>query len=228
MRRAPAISPLGASLGDELSAADTDLDRLIANKGSQPIRHSALRVAGDRDHDGVQLEVLSTARHSTHATPRVRALPTGFAVTTKCSWPPKAVDEPSSTTCPPHRLRHFLFTWLKTQGIDDRRRPDPALLGPCLSHQPGDLLPHRPRRRSGELRQGHRPLPRLTGPSTLPHEVTLRERQSNRLTSNQRFQRRQPTIAGIDNHGPWPGIRSLRPSSPPIHGRTSIMIPLGS
>jgi integrase/recombinase XerD len=20
---------------------------------------------------------------------------------------------------PPHRLRHFLFTWLKTQGIDD-------------------------------------------------------------------------------------------------------------
>jgi integrase/recombinase XerD len=24
---------------------------------------------------------------------------------------------------PPHRLRHFLFTWLKTQGIDDALIP---------------------------------------------------------------------------------------------------------
>ena len=29
---------------------------------------------------------------------------------------------------PPHRLRHFLFTWLKTQGIDD------ALIQPCSGH----------------------------------------------------------------------------------------------
>ena len=32
------------------------------------------------------------------------------------------------TTCPPHRLRHFLFTWLKTQGIDD------ALIQPYSGH----------------------------------------------------------------------------------------------
>jgi integrase/recombinase XerD len=30
---------------------------------------------------------------------------------------------------PPHRLRHFLFTWLKTQGIDD------ALIQPYSGHQ---------------------------------------------------------------------------------------------
>ena len=29
---------------------------------------------------------------------------------------------------PPHQLRHFLFTWLKTQGIDD------ALDQPCSGH----------------------------------------------------------------------------------------------
>ena len=29
----------------------------------------------------------------------------------------------------PHRLRHFLFTWLKTQGIDD------ALIKPYSGHQ---------------------------------------------------------------------------------------------
>lgn len=29
---------------------------------------------------------------------------------------------------PPHRLRHFLFTWLKTQGIDD------VLIQPCSGH----------------------------------------------------------------------------------------------
>ena len=29
---------------------------------------------------------------------------------------------------PPHRLRHFLFTWLKTQGIDD------ALIQPYSRH----------------------------------------------------------------------------------------------
>jgi integrase/recombinase XerD len=29
----------------------------------------------------------------------------------------------------PHRLRHFLFTWLKTQGIDD------ALIQPYSGHQ---------------------------------------------------------------------------------------------
>jgi len=29
---------------------------------------------------------------------------------------------------PPHRLRHFLFTWLKTQGIDD------ALIRPYSGH----------------------------------------------------------------------------------------------
>jgi integrase/recombinase XerD len=31
-------------------------------------------------------------------------------------------------TMPPHRLRHFLFTWLKTQGIDD------ALIQPYSGH----------------------------------------------------------------------------------------------
>ena len=30
---------------------------------------------------------------------------------------------------PPHRLRHFLFTWLKTQGIDD------ALIQPYSGHE---------------------------------------------------------------------------------------------
>jgi integrase/recombinase XerD len=29
---------------------------------------------------------------------------------------------------PPHRLRHFLFSWLKTQGIDD------ALIQPYSGH----------------------------------------------------------------------------------------------
>ena len=29
---------------------------------------------------------------------------------------------------PPHRLRHFLFTWLKTQGVDD------ALIQPYSGH----------------------------------------------------------------------------------------------
>jgi integrase len=50
-----------------------------------------------------------------------------------------------------------------------RRRPDPALLRPRFSDQLGDLLPHRPRRRSGELRQGDRPLPSMTDAvATLP------------------------------------------------------------
>jgi len=30
---------------------------------------------------------------------------------------------------PPHRLRHFLFTWLKTQGVDD------ALIQPYSGHE---------------------------------------------------------------------------------------------
>ena len=67
---------------------------------------------------------------------------------------------------PPHRLRHFLFTWLKTQGIDD------ALIQP-YSERPrqstitGDLQPPRPHRRTKKLRRRHHPLPYLT-PNTLP------------------------------------------------------------
>jgi integrase/recombinase XerD len=34
----------------------------------------------------------------------------------------------------PHRLRHFLFTWLKTQGIDD------ALIQPYSGHTSGRSL----------------------------------------------------------------------------------------
>ena len=60
----------------------------------------------------------------------------------------------------PHTLRHFLFTWLKTQGIDD------ALIQPLQRPRhppvPGDLLPPRPRRRSEALRRRHRRLPGLT------------------------------------------------------------------
>lgn len=39
---------------------------------------------------------------------------------------------------PPHRLRRFLFTWLKTPG--HRRRPHPALLRPRQPPIAGDLL----------------------------------------------------------------------------------------
>jgi integrase/recombinase XerD len=35
---------------------------------------------------------------------------------------------------PPHRLRHFLFTWLKTQGIDD------ALIQPYSGHATRESL----------------------------------------------------------------------------------------
>lgn len=61
---------------------------------------------------------------------------------------------------PPHRLRHFLFTWLKTQGIDD------ALIQPYSGHasrqSTGDLQPPRPHRRPGQLRPSHRPILGLT------------------------------------------------------------------
>lgn len=34
-----------------------------------------------------------------------------------------------SDTISPHQLRHFLFTWLKTQGVDD------ALIQPYSGHE---------------------------------------------------------------------------------------------
>src|SRR5262249_39294364 len=58
----------------------------------------------------------------------------------------------------PHTLRHFLFTWLKTQG--HRRRAHPALQRPRHATAPGDLLPPRPGRRPAALRRRHRRLPR--------------------------------------------------------------------
>lgn len=59
---------------------------------------------------------------------------------------------------PPHRLRHFLFTWLNP---GHRRCPHPALLRPRLPHLAGDLQPPRPARRPGHLRRRHRPIPRV-------------------------------------------------------------------
>lgn len=44
-------------------------------------------------------------------------------------YPPGTRLRPvSSTTCPRTGLRHFLFSWLKTQGIDD------ALIQPYSGH----------------------------------------------------------------------------------------------
>ena len=39
-----------------------------------------------------------------------------------------AADAGLAHNMPPHRLRHFLFTWLKTQGTDD------ALIQPYSGH----------------------------------------------------------------------------------------------
>jgi integrase/recombinase XerD len=59
----------------------------------------------------------------------------------------------------PHELRHFLFTWLKTQGIDD------ALIQPYSGHASRQSLEIHsrlaPHRRPSQLRPGHRPIPRL-------------------------------------------------------------------
>ena len=60
---------------------------------------------------------------------------------------------------PPHRLRHFLFTWLKTQGIDD------ALIQPYSGHATRTSLEIYSRLALADaqhtLRQRHRPVPRL-------------------------------------------------------------------
>lgn len=66
------------------------------------------------------------------------------------------IEDPMS----PHRLRHFLFTWLKTQGIDD------ALIQPLLGARnppiARDLLQDRARQRPRRIRSGDRTLPHLT------------------------------------------------------------------
>jgi integrase/recombinase XerD len=53
----------------------------------------------------------------------------------------------------PHKLRHFLFTWLDP---GHRRRAHPALQRPRHPPVPGDLLPPRPRRRPAALRRHRR------------------------------------------------------------------------
>jgi integrase len=62
----------------------------------------------------------------------------------------------------PHRLRHFLLSWLKAQGIDD------ALIQPYSGHEYRQSLevysPAVPGRRPAALRRGHRPLPGLSAP----------------------------------------------------------------
>jgi integrase/recombinase XerD len=60
-----------------------------------------------------------SSRHGRSRTPPAASAPCSPATPAKPAWP---------TTCPPTRLRHFLFTWLKTQGIDD------ALIQPYSGH----------------------------------------------------------------------------------------------
>ena len=60
---------------------------------------------------------------------------------------------------PPHRLRHFLFTWLKTQGIDD------ALIQPYSGHasrQSLEIYSRLALTDAQALQPSHRPIPRLT------------------------------------------------------------------
>ena len=73
----------------------------------------------------------------TSAPPGTTARPSCSSLHGKSRTPPAASapcspDTPPRpdwrTTCRPHRLRHFLFTWLKTQGIDD------ALIQPYSGH----------------------------------------------------------------------------------------------
>jgi len=56
----------------------------------------------------------------------------------------------------PRRLRHFLFTWLKTQGIDD------ALIQPASRKSLEIYSRIAITRRPSDLRERHRPLPGLT------------------------------------------------------------------
>ena len=73
---------------------------------------------------------------------------------------------------PPHRLRHFLFTWLKTQGIDD------ALIQPYSGHTTRTSLEIYSKialsSRTGHLRQRHRPIPRIDSSRTSPTKGQLR------------------------------------------------------
>jgi integrase/recombinase XerD len=61
----------------------------------------------------------------------------------------------------PHRLRHFLLSWLKAQGIDD------ALIQPYSGHEHRQSLEVYSRLSLADLQQryeGHRPLPALSAP----------------------------------------------------------------
>jgi hypothetical protein len=68
----------------------------------------------------------------------------------------------------PHRLRHFLLTWLKNQRIDDgssshTRSRQPQVLG--------DLIPASDRRGATGVRHGHAAVPRLAAPAATLHLV---------------------------------------------------------
>ena len=75
----------------------------------------ALHIAGRRPAGGDHLFESSWKRP--YSTRGVRALLARYATAA-------GLPEPIS----PHRLRHFLFTWLKTQGVDD------ALIQPYSGH----------------------------------------------------------------------------------------------
>lgn len=109
--------------------ADVDLDacriRITLGKGAKdrvvPFPHTfretlALHIADRRKTGGAYL--FESSWKKPYSTRGVRALLARYA---------SVAGLPHNM--PPHRLRHFLFTWLKTQGIDD------ALIQPYSGHE---------------------------------------------------------------------------------------------
>lgn len=111
-----------------IEIADVDLDacriRITLGKGAkdrvvpfpQTFRETlALHIADRRKTGGAYL--FESSWKKPYSTRGVRALLARYASLAGLSH-----------NMPPHRLRHFLFTWLKTQGIDD------ALIQPYSGH----------------------------------------------------------------------------------------------
>jgi len=153
----PCSTPVSGSPTRQHPPRDVDLDacriRITQGKGAKdryvpfPATFKetlALHISAARTRRGLPIRVFMEKADSTAA-----SAPCSPDTPPRPDWP---------HNMPPHRLRHFLFTWLKTQASTTL---SPALLRPCHPHLPGDLQPTRPRRCPAHLRQRHRPVPRL-------------------------------------------------------------------
>lgn len=134
-----------------------DPDRARARQGKKTATFRSRRVQGD-------VALAYRGAQTSWCRPPVRVLLEEALLRPRRTQDPHPYATEAGIQGPisPHRLRHFLFTWLKDPR--DRRRAHPAILRARHPPIPRDLLANRARRRPAGIRSGDGPITRVTPP----------------------------------------------------------------